>query len=102
MKRSRIVYLYRDGANYKYWGEFYLTGCADLGQIREHLLHREYFVPEKIGVPRLTPQCMNSDDHELHEIDSVEIISGEAAGAEMSAQEFLARAQHAHREGWFS
>lgn len=100
--RSRVLYFYRDSANYKYWSEYCLNGCPDLAQIRKHLLHGEYFVPRKVGLPALTPQCMNSDDHELHEIDSVEIISDGAGEAEMPAEEFLARIKRANHQGWFS
>jgi hypothetical protein len=98
---SRLVYLYRDASNYKFWGEFSLRGKIDLPQIREFLLHGEYFIPEKVGVPKLTPQCMNPDDHELHEIDSVESFDGATMRTGMYVYEFLARMKRAHRKGWF-
>lgn len=43
-RQSRLIYLYRDASNYKYWSEFSLRGNIDLAQIREYLFHGEYFI----------------------------------------------------------
>jgi hypothetical protein len=52
-------YLYRDGANYKNWGEVILKPTLGLdlaetdSQIRRALIDGEYFVAEDVKIPTL-------------------------------------------------
>jgi hypothetical protein len=86
---QKIIYLYRDAANYKFWGEFCVSGQISLADLRPYLLDSEYFVPQKIGIPSLVPQCQNDDDHTLHEIDSMAPCENSPCVA--TADELIAR-----------
>jgi len=99
--RTKIVYLYRDASNYKYWGEFHLSGSLELADVRPLLFQDEYFLPEKIGVQRLTPACMNSDDHDLHEFVSAERVAEAPCPTDAPANEFINRLRKASSGGWF-
>lgn len=95
----KIVYLYRDAGNYKYWGEFCVMGNVCIDDLRPHLLDSEYFVPEKIGLPSLVPNIRNDDDHMLHELYSIEPTTMEPFL--FTAAELSARLRTANDSGWF-
>src|SRR6185312_2163298 len=95
----RVVYLYRDAGNYKFWGEFYIAGAISIDDLRSYLLHGEYFVPEKVGIPSLAPDARNDDDHSLHEFDS--IVPTNPSACVFAAKEFVDRMQAASKAGWF-
>ena len=66
--RNTIVnYMYRDAGNYKFYGNFCLSGLLSISEIEPYLINGEYFVPIEIALPSLVPEQMNSDDHLLHE-----------------------------------
>lgn len=69
-------YLYRDGSNYKAWGEILLSGTTsqnDIEALRACLESGEYFVAEQVGIPPLYEELWvlsdgpTEDDHALHE-----------------------------------
>ncbi len=69
-------YLYRDGSNYKAWGEIILSGAPsrnDIEALRACLESGEYFVAEQVGIPPVYKELWDlsggptSDDHALHE-----------------------------------
>ena len=99
-KTQKITYLYRDAGNYKFWGEFYVLGILSLDDLRPHLLHRDYFVPDKIEIPSLVPDVQNADDHMLHEFHSIEPT--EPALCPFTADELIERRRAANAAGWFS
>lgn len=96
---SLLIYLYRDASNYKFWSSIILRGTMTLKDVEPHLLHRQYFIPQRVGLVRLVPAAMNHDDHELHEIDSIESVHG--GDVSFSATEFLYRVIAANKAGWF-
>ena len=71
-------YLYRDGGNFKNWGEACFKNEQGLSleeidaQIRECLIDGMYFTAEKVGLPTLYFDEHNDElDHEWHEYDQV-------------------------------
>jgi len=97
---NKIVYLYRDAGNYKFWGEFFVLGDISLADLRPYLLDAEYFVPEKIGIASLVPDLRNDDDHLLHEFDSV--ASVDDCVCAYTALELITLVRKARTTGWFS
>lgn len=77
-------YLYRDGSNYKAWGEILLSGSAspnDIEALRACLESGEYFVAEQVGIPPVYRELWDlsggptSDDHALHEFVTLRAAS---------------------------
>lgn len=98
--RDTIVkYMYRDAGNYKFYGEFCLSGILTMREIETYLIHGEYFVPAEIGLISLVPEQMNSDDHLLHEF--VSFSHSISKRHIMSKAEFIRLIRKAHETGWF-
>ena len=95
-----IAYRYTDAGNWKYWGEFRVRGELSLAELRQHLFDREFFIPERIGLPSLVPAVKNEDDHLLHTFEDV--VAVETAAYEMPAAELIERVRLANEEGWFA
>lgn len=96
---SRIKYLYRDASNFKFWNAFKVGGTVQISDIKPYLFDREYFVPELIGVQRLNPATTSADDHDLHEIVSIEPTTERSVICLSS--EFPIRLQKVSASGWF-
>lgn len=72
-----LTYLYRDAANYKYWGEVTFTNAGNTdpavleAEIRPYLIDGHWFVAEGVGLSDLRP-CDRDDeiDHDWHELHS--------------------------------
>lgn len=94
-----LRYMYRDGGNYKFRSSVIISGELPLGELEEHLLFGEYFIPEDIGLPDLSPSVKGDDDHDLHEFE--EIIPLESGAPLVSADVLLARIKSANYAGWF-
>lgn len=96
---TNVQYLYRDYGNWKFWGEFNLKGSFDLNEARKFLFEEEKFIPREVGLPSLTPQKTNADDHWLHEIVETSPVFTPAETI-MSADDFMNRLKSAHSNGW--
>lgn len=77
-------YLYRDGSNYKAWGEILLSGSPspnNIEALRACLESGEYFVAEQVGIPPVYRELWDlsggptSDDHALHEFVTLRAAS---------------------------
>ena len=74
-------YLYRDGANYKAWGEIRLIGIlttAQINEIKDKLQWGDVFVAEQVNIPTLYHhlyQYSEEDptiyDHAFHEFSKI-------------------------------
>jgi len=95
----KVVYLCSYAGNYKFWGEFCIAGPISMDDLKLHLLHGEYFVPERMGIPSLIPDARNDDDHPLHEIDS--IVPARPSVCAFTAADFICRIRAASETGWF-
>jgi len=96
---QKVVYLYRDAANFKCRGEFCVAGTIVLEDLRPFLLDSEFFVPEAVGIPTLTPRYRSEDDHVLHEIDSITPTA--PAPCPLTAHELIERFRTASEHNWF-
>lgn len=91
-----FVYLYRDGGNFKNWGEACFKNEQGLSleeidaRIRESLIDGMYFSAEKVGLPTLYFDERNDQlDHEWHEYDRVTEGSLEDNPATDEIKEFI-------------
>src|SRR5438477_11545420 len=71
-----IVYLYRDGSNYKRWGRVVFGGVCDAA-MRERLMAAldggDLFIAKQVGLPELFFEgSIYADDHCWHELPEVE------------------------------
>ena len=101
MNALRVSYLYRDASNYKFRGEFVLSGFVSEEDIRKCLIDGEYFLPRAVGLPSLVPETENCDDHQLHEIEHLiqEQIEVPVDGL---AADFLLALRSASIRVWFN
>lgn len=67
-----VTYLYRDAANFKCRGSFAVKGPLALDDLYPHMIEKEFFIPELVGIPALTPDMWTEHDHEYHEIECIE------------------------------
>lgn len=96
---TRVTYLYRDGGNYKFWGNFVVGGQFNLSLINKWLIHGEYFVPERIGIAPLIPSMRNDDDHQLHTFENFELCFDEKP--QVWANFLILKIKKAAGKGWF-
>lgn len=96
-----VKYSYTDAGNYKFYGKFSLSGFFLLTDISSYLIHREYFIPTRIGLPSLVPSPGNSDDHSLHEFMSATDTEMGMADCLMDKKKLINLARTAKNVGWF-
>src|SRR4051812_38079255 len=84
-----VSYLYRDASNYKWHSSFVVKGSISLEQLQPFMMDGEYFVPQSIGIPSLTPELRTEDDHDLHEI--TDIAPCESRPFALTARELIRR-----------
>jgi len=93
-------YLYRDGANYKNWGQVIVAGSPEQTideleqRIRQNLIDGEFFVAEDIPLPTLYFSSGDVDlDHGWHEYSS--LASTECSPTtSVSIEEIITRLAH--------
>lgn len=100
MTNTKIKYMYRDGSNYKFLGEFVVEGKLSLDDIAEYLHDSEFFIPHEVGLEHLLNLPMNQDDHYLHTFENFEAT--DKNDFICSAKEFKKRMKKADNDGWFS
>ena len=96
MERNILFsYLYRDAGNYKKYSSVIFSNrtCLSISDIqsviRANAVEEEWFIPAKWDIPKLAFETfISSDDHELHEIDSISMTE-EKATKEYDIGEFL-------------
>jgi hypothetical protein len=98
---SAVTYSYTDAGNYKFYGEFFLSDLLSVKDVSDYLIHGQFFIPIKIGLPSLVPQRKNSDDHLLHEFVSSVHTDSEPNGCLMGKKNFVNLIRTANNMGWF-
>jgi len=53
MPNSKIIYLYRDSANYKTYYEYIISGKLTKQDLQPYLLQQEFFIPSELGLKDL-------------------------------------------------
>lgn len=110
MRNIKFTYLYRDGANFKNWGEVIFTNHEnlDLEEVSKKLT--EYFLPDKlfiasqVAIPEkflFLDGKFTQHDHCYHEFDCVETCEEKSNDPlERSISEFLREVEITAKQGW--
>ena len=105
----KFVYLYRDGANWKNWGEVIFSNNGALSAIdidssvRQWIVEQEVFVAHQARVPELfpAPQDLSIHDHCYHEFHAAEATLEPADDFwQRDISGFLSDLQKVSRTGW--
>lgn len=105
LKFSVFSYLYRDGANFKAWGQLLFKGIAstaDLEIVRSRFKFGELFIAEQLGIPPLYAELWafsdgaTEDDHVWHTFDELRAATAAdmALPAFDSIESFIERIKH--------
>ena len=110
MSNIKFNYLYRDGANYKSWGEVIFTNPEQLSlhMIKERLtgafLSEEFFIASQISIPEkffFPNEKITKYDHCYHAFDCVEISQKEPNDIlNRSITDFLKAVESISFNGW--
>ena len=91
----KFEYLYRDAGNYKQFGSIVFENPTQIqpemasNYIKPDLIDAEYFLPEKVQIPRFVIIGYNSEfDHDWYEFVKFS-LTDETPTASMSAQNFM-------------
>jgi len=99
MKNTRITYLYRDPCNYKCWGEEVIKGILTKEELVPSLIEGEFFIPQDVGLPKLQPELLTEEDHDLHTIENLE-ETADRPTLELSSGELLKAFRAAKAKEW--
>lgn len=110
MENIKFNYLYRDGANYKYWGDIVfsnpdlLTLCEIEAKLVGAFLPDKLFVAHQISIPEkflFANGKFTKFDHCYHEFDSVEICEENPTDdLKRSINDFLKVIEQVSKQGW--
>jgi hypothetical protein len=106
----RFNYLYRDGSNYKSWGEVIFSNPENLAineietKLLDALLPDKQFIADQVHIPEkflFVNGKFTEYDHCYHEFDGVEASEEKAADSlERSITDFLQDVEMASKQGW--
>lgn len=110
MSNIRFNYLYRDGGNFKFWGEVIFANPKRLSlkgvetRLNRAFLPDGLFIASQIAIPEKFPfpkVAINQNDHCFHEFDCIETCTGNTTDSlERSVSEFLEEVERCATRGW--
>jgi hypothetical protein len=110
MKNIKFNYLYRDGANYKSWGDVVFSNPDGLtlseieSKLIDAFLPDKLFIAHQISIPEkflFLSGKFTKFDHCYHELDSVEICQDiPTDGLGRSIKEFMKEVELSSQRGW--
>lgn len=110
MKNIKFNYLYRDGSNYKSWGEVIFSNAESLTPVEIEtklvnlFLSDKLFIASQIFVPEkflFLNEKITKDDHCYHEFDSIEVCEEDVTDAlGRSLTDFLRDVEEISAQGW--
>ena len=110
MSNIKFNYLYRDGANYKSWGEVVFTNPDQLTveeielRLIDAFLPDSLFIASQISIPErflFLDGKFTKQDHCYHEFDTIEICEEKSTDTLMRAiKEFLFEVELVASRGW--
>ncbi len=110
MSNIKFNYLYRDGSNYKSWGEVIFSNPEnlDVKKVEEKLLDAflpdKQFIASQISIPEkflFADGDFTEHDHCYHEYDCIEISEEECTDAlKRSIGDFLQDIEATSKQGW--
>ncbi len=103
-------YLYRDGANYKEWGNIVFSNPEQLPvveidkRLRQAFEPDSLFIADQVDVPEVflfRDGDLTANDHCYHEYDHVEVSDKPVTDVyDRTVNEFLLQVEDASRTGW--
>jgi hypothetical protein len=110
MSNVEFSYLYRDGGNYKKWGNVVFSNPDGMitesmeRDLRQAFLEDGMFIASQVRIPEVflyTDYGFSSDDHCYHEFNGVRPTASKADDTQgRSIGEFLVEVTHEARRGW--
>ena len=112
MDNVRFRYLYRDGSNYKRWGDIVFSNPDQLScelvknQLKGALGNSDLFIAHQVRIPETflwNEYSVDSDDHCFHEFSEVEVTSDPPSDEHArSIQVFLDEVASNSLHGWLA
>lgn len=103
---TKFEYLYRDGSNYKSWGEVNFSGRAG-DELRKRLgraLDRgEFFIADQVRIREafFENRALYADDHCWHELSDIsDTLEDPTDGYRRTFEEFVCEVEAAADTGW--
>ena len=103
---SKFEYLYRDGSNYKSWGEVTFSGRAS-DELRLRIVSAldrgEFFIADQVRIPDMffENRALFADDHCWHELSNVSDTLDQATDVHRrKLEEFVSEVEAAVETGW--
>jgi cytochrome c-type biogenesis protein CcmH/NrfF len=110
MNNIKFNYLYRDGSNFKSWGEVIFSNPEKMtvNEIETKLLNAflldKQFIASQISIPEkflFENENFTNYDHCFHEFDCVEVCQENSADdSEFSISDFLIKVELVSKQGW--
>ncbi len=110
MKNIRFNYLYRDGANYKSWGDVVFSNPDQIAvseiesKLIDGFLSDKLFIANQVSIPEkflFMSGKFTKFDHCYHQFDSVEICNETPTdGFGRSINDFLKVVEQVSKQGW--
>jgi hypothetical protein len=110
MSNAKFHYLYRDGSNYKRWGDVVFSNFGDLSiesilkSLRESFSEDGLFIADQVRIPEVFlayEYPLNDDDHCFHEFADVEItLDTPNDSCHRSISEFVTEVGKEAKKGW--
>lgn len=108
---TQLVYLYRDGSNYKEWGDVVVAGRPSCGiremrrRLEKTLEDGSYFIAGQVGLPEVFlwdsgGYSLCEDDHCWHEYDHLKLTESAPSDPGITADGLLELFERAAAEGW--
>jgi hypothetical protein len=112
MSNVRFRYLYRDGSNYKKWGEVVFSNSDDLTMesilqsLRDSFSDDGMFIAHQVRIPEVFlagEYPFNEDDHCFHEFADVDVTSDDPNDlCGRCIGEFVSEAADEAKRGWLA
>src|SRR5450432_977249 len=110
MSNVRFQYLYRDGSNYKKWGDVVFSNADDLSvesilkSLQQSFSDDGLFIAHQVRIPEIflaREYAFNEDDHCFHEFADVEVAPDAPNDSyKRSIGEFMAEVAKQAEIGW--
>jgi hypothetical protein len=102
---TRLTYLYRDGSNYKRWGNIvFAEACTEAVRHRlvNSLENREWFIARQVRVPeQFFDDQIDADDHCWHELSDLEPTDDPVNDRfDRTFEDFVHEVERACATGW--
>jgi hypothetical protein len=110
LRNIKFIYLYRDGSNYKKWGEvvFESEGSDSIADLKQRIESRlesgQFFIASQVRLPDLflwSGSSIDADDHCFHEFADLELT--ECAPNDpygRTVEQLIAEITTASENGW--